>query len=127
MQKVLLDTSVIIDFLRVKDKQPTILFSLANKRIKLYISMITQAELYSGKHIWKVKLAMNEMEVLLGGLYVLPFDQKLTKSAGGLRAEYDIDLLDAIIAATAISAKLPLVTLNIKDFQKIKGLKVLEQ
>lgn len=126
MRKVLLDTSVVIDFLRVKDKHQTILHSLAYKGVEIYISIITQAELYSGKRIWKFKSALGEIEVLLSGLYTLPFDQELARNAGKLRAKHDINLLDAIIAATAISAKLPLSTLNIKDFQKIKELKILE-
>jgi predicted nucleic acid-binding protein len=45
--------------------------------------------------------------------------------AGEIRAKNNIDLIDATIAATAVSEKLPIVTLNKKHFQKIPGLKLI--
>ncbi len=33
-------------------------------------------------------------------------------------------MLDCIIAATALVHKIPLVTLNVKDFKKIEGIKI---
>jgi predicted nucleic acid-binding protein len=41
------------------------------------------------------------------------------------RLNHKLSLGDAIIAATAINHKLTLVTRNIKDFEKVKHLKLL--
>ncbi len=124
MNKVLLDSSVIIDFLRVKNKNSTILGQVANKNYKLYISIISHTELYAGKRIWRLKRARKELEFVLSGIEVLNIDKIISKNAGKIRSDYNLEIADAIIAATVLSHKLALATLNIKDFEKINGLKL---
>lgn len=46
-RKVLIDTSVIIDHLRKRDKQKSILFHIAD-RFDLFVSSITVFELFAG-------------------------------------------------------------------------------
>lgn len=122
--KILLDSSAIVDFLRVKDKNSTILQQLADKNYQLYISIITHTELYAGKRIWESTAAGKELELVLSGLEILNLDTTISKNAGKIRSEYDLKIADAIIASTAISHKLDLATLNVKDFEKIKGIKL---
>lgn len=124
MKKILVDSAVVVDFLRVKNRDSTLLQSLANQKYKLFISIITHVELYAGKSIWQSKVARKELELILSGLEILKLEEKTSKKAGELRAHYDIGIADAIVAATAISNKLTLATLNVKDFQKIKDLKL---
>lgn len=119
--KVLLDTSVIIDFLRQKQKERTPLFSLSDE--DLYISMITHTELYAGKSVWEKESAAKELEQLFSDMIILPLQKDISKRAGAIKAKNQtLSLLDAIIAATAIHHSLPVATLNIKDFQPIKDL-----
>lgn len=125
MAKILLDTSVIVDYLRRKDKERTILHLLAQDGNELYISIITHAECYAGKSIWESKDARNALEVFLSGLKILSLEEKISEKAGGIKAKYSTEIPDAVIAATAISHKLKLATLNTKDFEKIKGIKLL--
>ena len=122
MDKILLDTSIIIDFLRQRDKASTVLFDLSKKDLDLYISLITHTELYAGKSVWETKKAQRELEVIMKGLRVLPLSKEVSKESGRLRAKYDIDLIDAIIAATAIAEEIPMATLNLKHFRKVSGL-----
>lgn len=122
--KILLDTSVIIDFLRRKDKERSLLYSLAKKDYQIHLSIITHTELYAGKSVWENKKAAIELETLFSGMNLLLLDEEISKSAGKIKALYNIHLIDAIIAATAIYHELDLATLNLKDFQKIKGLKL---
>ncbi|WP_425571141.1 PIN domain-containing protein [Olivibacter ginsenosidimutans] len=49
--------------------------------------------------------------------------QEVKEETIKIRRRYSIKLPDAIIAATAISHKLTLITRNTKDFSAIKGLK----
>lgn len=125
MKKILLDTSVIIDFLRQKDKENTLLYSLT-KDYDLYVSIITHTEIYAGKSIWEKKQAQKEMEELFSGITILPLVIDVSEMAGKFKAyNHNSSLLDCIIAATAKVNDLELATLNTKDFIDFKGLQLL--
>lgn len=127
MNKILLDTSVIIDFLRTQDKENTLLFTLLSRRYRLCVSIITHTELYAGRSVWDKdkKEARNELQTLLSGIQLFPLGRRVSKKAGEIRAKYGVNLLDAIIAASAIVWNIELVTLNTKDFEMIAGLRLL--
>lgn len=123
MKKLLLDTSVIIDFLRRKDRKETLLYKLSAE--DLFISIVTHTELYSGKSIWEKQEAQRELEALFSGVTILPLLPEVSKAAGEIKSQnHDASLLDCIIAATAVTQDIELVTLNIKDFEIISGLKL---
>ena len=52
-KEVLLDISVIIDFLRRKKKEQTVLYLLVEGDYDLSIFLITHTELYAGKSVWE--------------------------------------------------------------------------
>ncbi len=120
----LLDTSVIIDFLRKENKEQTLLYKIAKDNSNLYISLITHTEIYAGKSVWENEDAHQELETIFKGTEILEVNKEISKSAGKIRAQSGVDLIDAIIAATAEQYNLPLVTLNIKHFDQIKDLQV---
>lgn len=124
MPKILIDTSIIIDFLRQKDKKNTLLYCFGRQKYQLYASIITHAESYAGKSIWENKQALEILEKLFSNIKILPLEEKISKKAGRISAKNGLEIVDAIIAATALSSELDLATLNIKDFKKIKGLKL---
>ncbi len=121
MKKLLLDTSVIIDFLRSKNKQTTLLLRLVKE--DLYISIITHVELYAGRSVWEKSNARKELEDLLSGLTILPLEEEISKKAGEMNVKNNqISLLDCIIGASALHHGLELVTFNIKEFRMIPSL-----
>lgn len=124
MKKLLLDTSVIIDFLRRKDKQNSLLFLLIKQERELAISIITYTELFSGRSVWEDKKLYDAIEKLCIGFIIYGLETNIAQKAGYLKAKSKIDLMDAIIAATALNFELNLVTLNTKDFEKIKDIKL---
>ena len=126
MKSFLLDTSILIDFLRVKDKKQTLLYKLAKKNYTFFISIVTHSELYEGRNVWKNQYANKELEILLTGITILPLDIEISRLAGKIRTKHHIALIDAIIAATALQNKLSLATLNVKDFKKIDALELLK-
>lgn len=122
MTNLLLDSSILIDFLRQKQKEHSTFFQLLNKEYTLYVSIITHTELYAGKNSWTDKTAQEELLTLFSGLEIISLNEIISKEAGKLKATYDMHLFDSIIAATAIVEELQLVTLNIKDFKQVTAL-----
>ncbi|MBI3577140.1 PIN domain-containing protein [Candidatus Gottesmanbacteria bacterium] len=124
--KVLLDTSVIIDFLRLKDKSKSALYAITQKEFSLSVSIITHTELYAGTSVWSNSIALRELETIFSGIDLIALTEKISQEAGKIKALYKIDLIDAIIAATAIGNDMTLVTLNTKHFKKIPHLRIAE-
>ena len=120
MNGVLIDTSIIIDHLRIyqKDKK-TLFINLLEKYEEIYFCAISIAEIFSGK-----SAAKNEEKIrqLFNLGEIINLTPKLMEKAGKIRRETEISLIDAIIAASALELNLSLATLNKKDFKKIKGL-----
>jgi Predicted nucleic acid-binding protein, contains PIN domain len=120
MNGVLIDTSIIIDHIRIyqKDKK-TLFINLLEKYEEIYFCAISIAEIFSGK-----SAAKNEEKIrqLFNLGEIINLTPKLMEKAGKIRRETEISLIDAIIAASALELNLSLATLNKKDFKKIKGL-----
>jgi predicted nucleic acid-binding protein len=118
---VIVDTSVIIDHLRQSDKTKTLFTCLISKET-LAISIVTYAELYSGQSVWNSVKASQTVEKLCDNLCILPITQEIAKMAGKIKSSHDLDLVDCLIAATSISNKISLSTLNLKHFQPIPSI-----
>ena len=120
MVNYLFDTNIIIDYGR--GYQPTIdfLFEQLDKGTNTYISVITEAELYTGKSFEVLdKFIAEEFPA-----ESISIDSSLARQAGTLRRQYSIDIIDALIAATALIYNLTLVTRNTKHFQNIPALRI---
>ena len=122
--KVVVDTTVFVDFLRTKNLQS--LFVRIKNTHQIVVSLITIAELYSGKSVQRDGPEMAEMEKIIQGVEVVIPDINVAKEVGKLRAQYDLSLADAFIAALAIESGLPLATLNKRDFAKVKELELFQ-
>ncbi len=126
MSKVLLDTSIIIDFLRQNNKAEALLYKLA-KSEDLFISIVTHTEIYAGKSVWEKEKAKREVEDLFSGLNILPLTTEISELAGNLKAyNHDRSLLDCIIGATAKYHDLNLASFNKKDFEVMSGVELLD-
>lgn len=122
MKKLLVDTSVTIEFIRLKEKSETPIVKLVQRDFQLVVSIITYFEMYAGKSVWENRKAKADVERLLAGMEVLGLDATIAQKAGELRARFGLSAMDALIASTAAYHQLPLVTLNLKHFNKIPGL-----
>jgi len=118
---ILVDTDVLIDFLRGNDKAITFIDEFSPHII---LSSIVVAELYAG-----VKGA-NELSVLdnfVSLFRVVPIDSEIAKAAGVYKRDFGkshgVGLADAILAATADKETAELKTLNVKHYPMIKGLR----
>lgn len=119
----LLDTDVIIDFLRGHSEAQT--FMNAHFGDVLVVSAVTIAELYAGVREGKER---QQLEQFISILVVCPITDSISKTAGLYKRDfgkrYGIGLPDAVIAATAQSTHSVLITLNKKHFPMLKDLLV---
>ena len=123
---VLIDTSIVIEYLRKQNKQKSILYNIVNS-YDLYLSTIVEFELYTGAT--DAQKRRDVQEVLTWGI-VLPLTSDVAQTAATiyqqLRAKNQlIDIRDILIAATAVAHNLPLMTLNTAHFNRIGGLQFL--
>ncbi len=123
-ERLLIDTSILIDHLRKTQKDKTIFYQLTFQYDYL-ISAITEFEFSIGS------TAQNRQftEELLTRLPVLPFDSACVKTASKIYRDLKttnqlISLPDIFIAATAITNDLQLLTLNSKHFERVEDLKL---
>ena len=127
-QIIMVDTSILIDYFRKKDKSKTRLFDLSQKSENLCISSITEFEIYTGAKGEQADF----WEAMLSGFIVFPFDSDAALIAVEVqnklkRHRKSIDKADLFIAATAIAQDLYFDTLNYKHFENIEDLKLFKQ
>ncbi len=125
--KVLLDSSVLIELFRKKYKEKTLFYTLSLTYDDLFISSITYYEIGIGNR----KSHIDYWELLSENLNVIPLDKDCSKSAikiylDLLKMNKMIDLADILIGATAITNNIPIATLNVKHFERIKALEILK-
>lgn len=118
---ILVDTDVMIDFLRGNPKAAALL--KANTANMILPAMVV-AELYAGVRGDKEK---DMLDSLMSLFRIIPVSPELARTGGLLKNQYfkshGTGLADAIIAATAITEKADLKTLNTKHYPMLKGLR----
>lgn len=118
MNNLLLDSNIIIGF----GKQQFPIDIIENNLS--YVSEITRLEVF-GFH--KIK---KEEEILLSQFFAnincINISKLLIDRSIEYRKQKAMSVGDAIIAATAVTEDLPLVTANTKDFQHIKRLNLVD-
>ncbi len=119
---MLIDTDVVVDYLRAQPKAVRFLNAQSDL---LALSAVTVAELYAGVREGK------ETEILDGFINtfeILPVTEPVARQGGLWRRDYGkshgVGLADAIIAATAAAAGAALVTLNRRHFPMYPAVKV---
>ncbi len=93
------------------------------------ISVIVAAELWAGAVKSKRASEAAGVELLLDFFPVLEFTQNVARIYGEIRADLEargqsIGPLDLLIAAHAHSLGAAVVTMNVREFKRVKGLKV---
>jgi len=69
---------------------------------------------------------VDRFAMFFDALHVLEISSDIINRAIGLRRQRSLGLGDAIIAATALEYQLPLITHNVRDFQWIENLQVID-
>jgi tRNA(fMet)-specific endonuclease VapC len=123
----LIDSSILIAWERQRLSGDQVLLAGEAKAI----SAITVAELFHGVHRAQgahLRLQRErKVEAMLSALQILPYTEEVARLHAALWAQLAesgqvIGAHDLIIAATALSFDLTLVTLNIRHFERVPGL-----
>ncbi len=125
-QKIVVDTDVIIDYLK-KRRPGAELLKKAYLKSRLHVTSITVYELLYGVQRGDRTSLINR---LLRYVTVIPFDEAAARKAALLHHTLtskgqDIGVKDAFIAAICEVHKLPLLTRNVRHFSRIPGLKLI--
>jgi predicted nucleic acid-binding protein len=120
-QPILVDTDVMVDFLR---GYPKAVILLRTYSARVILPGIVVAELYAGV---KGNEELNALDRLIPLFRVVPISRELARAGGLYKMEYakshGVGLADAIVAATVEEEKADLKTLNTKHYPMIEGLK----
>ena len=108
----LVDTDVFIDHLRGAHR-------LVPPAGRLAYSVVTRCELFAGRYVDE-----ELVHALLAPFEEVEIDREVAEHAGRLRRAGGVRTPDALVAASAITRGLTLVTNNVRDFEHIPGLNI---
>jgi len=111
VDKFLVDSDIIIWYLKGRDKEVQLLEELSEKG-ELFTSVVTIAEIRAGltKDAKKIILELKNI------FKPLDITEEIAELTGEFKQKYKLDIADMFIAATAVVNKLTLVTYNKKHF-----------
>jgi predicted nucleic acid-binding protein len=116
-KEILVDTNIIIYLLQGDDTLETLL-----QGKQLHLSFITELELFGLQGLSAKQ--EKQIETLLDECQVIPLNNHIKQHYRNLRKKFKLKLADAVVAATAFSLELPLMTAD-KQFSVVKGLSLL--
>jgi len=119
----LLDTCILIDYLRGEQSVYDLLVN--NSNINLSMSIVTMMELVIGalnkREVYYIQKAFQKIDKI----YI---DNNISKTAEGLIVNYskshNLQINDALIAATSLILNVELITYNVSDFKFIPDIKL---
>ena len=123
MVKLVVDTDIVIDYLRAGQGPFLAILDLQQKgEAEIYVSAATVLELYAGQ---SSKTDSEQVEKILDNLAIVELSRELAKFVGEKKRDMtaSISLNDLIIGCTTLVLKARLVTRNKKHFTPIPGLK----
>lgn len=118
---ILLDTDVLVDFFRGREKAVAFVNTY---NASIILSSIVVAELYAGV---KGNAEQNALQDFVSLFRVVPVNAEIGRAGGLYKRDYGkshgVGLADAILAATAEAENAELKTLNIKHYPMLKGIR----
>lgn len=127
--KYLLDTCVIEELIKIRPNPDVIAFVDSLDHEDIFLSVITVGEITKGIHLLNDPNRKRELEDWLRGFFlvrfdghILPLDTAIFMRWGELAAQMELlglppaPSIDSLIAATALTHQMVLVTMNEDDF-----------
>lgn len=123
MDKILVDTDVLIDYSKGSSGLLQKLIELQeNRKLELFINPVIAAEFFTDQNL-AVKSKFDQAEKFLGLFGMININREIGILAGSLSRKKAVSFLgDSLIAATCLQKKLKLATRNKKHFNSVKNL-----
>lgn len=128
MRKVLLDTDVVVDFLRKGVDTDNVFQRAKDKEIRGFVSTTTGFELYNGALLsMNPKQKLEDLARLFGILTLVPLSNEQSYVASKVYAYLvkkgiPLEIRDVLIAGCAIACHLSLLTRNKQHFKRVPEL-----
>lgn len=130
--KYLLDTNVISETIRKSPNESVKLWFQTVPSAHLYVSVLSLGEIRRGieklNDFSKKNFLINWLENELSFWFeerVVPVSLEVADKWGYLTAIKTLPAIDSLLAATALTHNMKLVTRNLFDFEKITGLEII--
>lgn len=130
MKKTFVDSDYVIDYLRGIAYTKGLIEKIKFKELEAYISVVTVFELHVGALLSNnPEKKLQDVETLLNWFQVVDINKGIMSTAAKIHIDLrkrglTIGIEDVIIAATAISLNMGLVTNNKKHFKNIESLRL---
>ncbi len=123
---ICLDTSVLIEYFRKKNKETSLFYQLLSHSDHFAITSITEFEIRCGIN----ENQENTWNQLLESIRILSFDSDASRIAAQIdkklkKQRKQLATADLFIAATAIRYGYTLATLNKRHFERVSNLKII--
>ncbi len=119
----MIDTNVAIEYIGETLPEEALIWLDKIIDTQFFISVINKIELLGFSDITKNEEL--KFQEFIHAATVIQLDEVISNHTIEIRKKYKTKLPDAIIAATAFVNELTIITRNVKDFDKIKELKIL--
>ena len=120
----ILDTNAVIYYVKEESGVVSIIEDIYTKNIPVYLSVITEAELFAFPQLSDEEA--ERIEKFLQSVSIIPMDSQIARLTGNIRKTYQLKIADSVIAATALFTHAQLVTRNVGDFKRIPELRIQE-
>lgn len=118
--QLLVDTDILIDYINRRVHRTY----LENPRNRIYYAAVTKKELLSKKGLKDSE--KRAILTLLNRFRLIRVDQRVVREYSHLKSIYaSLERADALVAASALVRRLPLLTRNQRHFRRVKGLLLL--
>jgi predicted nucleic acid-binding protein len=117
-----IDSNILIYHLQGDENVGDQLESWLLKGERLFISSVTRLELLAAPALRADE--EKEIKELLSFFVLMPVDLQIADAAAKFKRTYRLPIGDSIIAATAFLTASPLVTRNLRDFRRIREIRV---
>lgn len=124
---ILLDTGILIEYFRKKDKSKSILYQLSLQPYEFKVAAISQYEILLGSN----DSQMDFWKMFFERIQILAFDENSAIAASEIYKQLKsenklLDIADILIGSIALTNQISLATLNKKHFMRIKNLELVE-
>ncbi len=122
MQKLLVDTTIIVEYLKTGKG---VLGSVMDT-YTLFIPMVVYTELLAIKRAENDNVSRQIRDFISDNFELIQINSTIAATAGKVLRDYEVTLAHSLIAATALEEDIPLLTYDMHIFDRVANLKLVD-